>query len=126
MSAEQGLTMTPSRPIHRYTPLSHTIFIYISFDIHIPSVCHPLTILNSINTRLFRRRYFIRRRRCSRPRTRVMGELVARLVRDVRRLVPSRIRILTRRRIWIIIITSPTRFSFGSIFKRCVPFLEFV
>jgi hypothetical protein len=107
VSAEQGLTMTQFQPIHRYTPLSHTIFIYISFDIHIPSVCHPLTILNSVNTRLFRRRYFIRRRRCSRPRTRVMGELVTRLVRDVRRLVPSRIRLTRRRFIWIIIIISP-------------------
>ena len=126
MSAEQGLTTSKPRNPHRYTPLSHTIFIYISFDIHIPSVRHPLPILNSVNTRLFRRRYFIRRRRCSRPRTRVMGELVTRLVRDVRRLVSSRIRILTRRRIWIIIITSPTRFSFGSVFKRCVPFFEFV
>ena len=101
--------MTQSHTLHRYTPLSHTIFIYISFDIHIVNACHTLPSPNSVNTRLFRRRYFIRRRRCSRPRTRVMGELVARLVRDVRRLVPSRIRILTRRRIriWIIIITSP-------------------
>jgi hypothetical protein len=108
VSAEQGLTMTQFQPIHRYTPLSHTIFIYISFDIHIPSVCHPLPILNSVNTRLFRRRYFIRRRRCSRPRTRSMSRLVVRLVRDVRRLVSSRIRLTRRRFIWIHYYPSPT------------------
>ena len=100
--------MTQFQPIHRYTPLSHTIFIYISFDIHIVNACHTLPSPNSVNTRLFRRRYFIRRRRCSRPRTRVMGELVTRLVRDVRRLVPSRIRFTRRRFIWIHHYPSPT------------------
>ena len=68
------------------------------------SACHTLPILNSVNTRLFRRRYFIRRRRCSRPRTRTMSKLVVRLVRDVRR-----VRRFTRRRfIWIHHYTSPT------------------
>ena len=108
MSAEQGLTMTQFQPIHRYTPLSHTIFIYISFDIHIVNACHTLPSPNSVNTRLFQYSGFIRRRRCSRPRTRSMSRLVTRLVRDGRYFV-RRIRILTRRRIriWIIIITSP-------------------
>ena len=85
--------------------MSHTIFIYISFDIHIVNACHTLPILNSVNTRLFQYSGFIRRRRCSRPRIRIMSELVTRLVRDVRHLVPSRIHLI--RRIWIIIITSP-------------------
>ena len=97
MSAEQGLTMTQFQPIHRYTPLSHTIFIYISFDIHIVNACHTLPILNSVNTRLFRRRYFIRSRRCSRPRTRTMNGLTRRFVRDVRRCI----RLTRRRFIWI-------------------------
>jgi hypothetical protein len=87
VSAEQGLTDTHLHTLHRYTPLSHTIFIYISFDIHIVNACHTLPILNSVNTRLFQYSDFTRRRRCSRPRTRSMNELVARLVRDVRRCI---------------------------------------
>ena len=85
--AEQGLTMTQFQPIHHYTPLSHTIFIYISFDIHIVNACHTLPILNSVNTRLFQYSGFIRRRRCSRPRTRTMNGLTRRFVRDVRRCI---------------------------------------
>ena len=108
MSAEQGLTMTQFQPIHRYTPLSHTIFIYISFDIHIPSVCHTSPSPNNASIQLLIHRCCFRRRRCSRPHTRSMSRLVVRLVRDVRRLVPSRIRLTRRRFIWIHYYSSPT------------------
>ena len=87
----------------------HPILIYISFDIHIVSVCHTLLPINNVNTRLFRHRYSTRRRRCSRPRTRTMVGLTRRFVRDVRR---RRIRLI-RRRIWIIVIIPPPHSSFS-------------
>ena len=79
-------------PQNPTTPPLHTsvtypiipILIYISFDIHIVSVCHTLPSTNNVNTRLFRRRYSTRSRRCFRPLPRIVNELVTRLVRDVR------------------------------------------
>ena len=114
-----GYQTAQSLPLHTsVTYPIHPILIYISFDTHIVSVCHTFKISNNVNTRLFRHRYFTRRRRCSRPRIRTMSELTRRFVRDVHIWITRRISLTRRIRIWInYYYTSPTLRFLAVLFR---------